>query len=418
MSGVVARLLRGVGLERRVSYEDSKRLARTEDVGARRKLAANRTLRPELLYYLAEDPAAEVRREIAANPKTPVQADLLLARDRDDGVRRDLARKIARLAPDLDADSQDEMQKRAVQLLEILARDQLVQIRRAIADAVKDLPTAPVGAIRALARDAEIEVAGPVLQFSPLLEDSDLLEIIGADPIPGALSAIARRHGLTEPVAESIAASDNESAVAALLANGSAQIREETLDALIDRAPPRQSWHGPLVRRPKLSATAVTRLAGFVARSLIEVLQQRADLDEASARALAEAVEARLATGGGDTAADDAPEAVARKLQEAGALNEDRLSEALDAGDREFMVESLALLADMRRVAVERVLSSQSPKGVTALAWQAGLSMRFATVLQSRLARIPPKALLVADPAGDYPLGEDEMVWQMEFFAG
>ena len=219
MRSMVSRLLRGVGLERRISYEDSKRLARAEDIGTRRKLAANRSLRPEMLYYLAEDPAAEVRREIAANPKTPVQADLLLARDRDDGVRRDLARRIARIAPGLDAESQDEMQKRAVQVLEILARDQLVQIRRMIADAVKDLPTAPVGAIRVLARDTEIEVAGPVLQFSPLLEDSDLLEIIGADPVPGALSAIARRNGLAEAVADSIAAGDNDSAVAALLAN-------------------------------------------------------------------------------------------------------------------------------------------------------------------------------------------------------
>ena len=416
MRSMVSRLLRGVGLERRISYEDSKRLARAEDIGTRRKLAANRSLRPEMLYYLAEDPAAEVRREIAANPKTPVQADLLLARDRDDGVRRDLARKIARIAPGLDAESQDEMQKRAVQVLEILARDQLVQIRRMIADAVKDLPTAPVGAIRVLARDTEIEVAGPVLQFSPLLEDSDLLEIIGADPVPGALSAIARRNGLAEAVADSIAAGDNDSAVAALLANTSAQIREETLDALIDRAPPRQSWHGPLVRRPKLSAAAVTRLAGFVARSLIEVLQQRSDLDPGTAQALAEAVEARLAADPGDAA--DPPEETAHKLLAADELDEDRLAEALETGNRAFLVESLALLSDIPRVAVERVLSSQSPKGVTALAWKAGLTMRFATVLQSRLARIPPKALIVADPAGDYPLSEEDMLWQMEFFAG
>ncbi|MHA1114115.1 MAG: DUF2336 domain-containing protein, partial [Alphaproteobacteria bacterium] len=339
MSGIVARLLRGVGFERRVSYEDSKRLARTKDVGARRQLAANRTLRPEMLYFLADDPAAEVRREIAANPKTPVQADLLLAHDRDDGVRHDLAHKIARLAPDLDANGQDEMQRRTVQVLEILARDQLAQIRRMIADAVKDLPAAPTGVIRVLASDAEIEIAGPVLQFSPLLGDSDLLEIIASDPIPGALSAIARRHSLAEPVAESIAGSDNDSAVAALLANKSAQIREETLDALVGIAPRRESWHAPLVRRPKLSATAVTGLAGFVARSLIDVLQQRTDLDQGTARALAEVVESRLAEAGAEDPADT-PEAEARRLRDMGALDEDRFSEALDAGDREFIIES------------------------------------------------------------------------------
>ncbi|MBZ0325823.1 MAG: DUF2336 domain-containing protein, partial [Alphaproteobacteria bacterium] len=149
---------------------------------------------------------------------------------------------------------------------------------------------------------------------------------------------------------------------------------------------------------------------------LIEVLQQRSDLDPGTAQALAEAVEARLAADPGDAA--DPPEETARKLLAADELDEDRLAEALETGNRAFLVESLALLSDIPRVAVERVLSSQSPKGVTALAWKAGLTMRFATVLQSRLARIPPKALIVADPAGDYPLSEEDMLWQMEFFAG
>ncbi len=41
-----------------------------------------------------QDPAPAVRRAIAANPHTPRQADTILAKDTDYGVRCELARKI------------------------------------------------------------------------------------------------------------------------------------------------------------------------------------------------------------------------------------------------------------------------------------------------------------------------------------
>ncbi|MCH8922737.1 MAG: hypothetical protein IIA67_06270, partial [Planctomycetes bacterium] len=61
-----------------LSYDDSKSLARDHDGGKRRKLAARRDVRPEILYYLATDELVEVRREIATNTQTPRHADRLL----------------------------------------------------------------------------------------------------------------------------------------------------------------------------------------------------------------------------------------------------------------------------------------------------------------------------------------------------
>ena len=98
-------------------------------------------------------------------------------------------------------------------------------------------------------------------------EPSLLAEIsVGAgDPIPGAVSASAQRAGVAGKVADAIVAVDDEAAIAALLANPSAQIREETLDLVVERAPARASWHPALVRRPLLPARLVKRVASFVA---------------------------------------------------------------------------------------------------------------------------------------------------------
>jgi len=44
--------------------------------------------------------------------------------------------------------------------------------------------------------------------------------------------------------------------------------------------------------------------------------------------------------------------------------------------------------------------------------------MKTAALLQIRLARIPPGNVLQARSGGEFPLTEDEMLWQLDFLAG
>ena len=53
-------------------------------------------------------------------------------------------------------------------------------------------------------------------------------------------------------------------------------------------------------------------------------------------------------------------------------------------------------------------------KAVTAVSWQAGLSMRTAIQIQLRRAKIPSSKLLNAKDGIDYPLDEEELRWQLE----
>ena len=96
-----------------LTYEDAKQLARHEDENVRAELAGRADLRPEILYFLAEDSSPKVRRLIAENLATPHHADLLLARDDDQAVRGGLAEKISRLAPDMDPGEQDKVKRMA-----------------------------------------------------------------------------------------------------------------------------------------------------------------------------------------------------------------------------------------------------------------------------------------------------------------
>lgn len=400
-------------------YEATKQQARDKDPAVRRKLARRKDLRPELLYYLAGDPDVDVRRAVAANAGAPVQADLLLARDKDDEVRTGLAAKIVQVAPGLDDAQRLAARKLTVEALTVLAQDQLTRVRRVLADALKDVAHAPPEVIRRLANDREIEVAGPVLQFSPLLTDDDLLAIIASGSVGGALGAISRRIGVRAPVADAVvAAADrtgDSSAITALLANASAQIREETLDQLIDRAPQHVDWHEPLVRRPKLSVGAATRLAQFVADGLIERLRNRADLDAATAEAVAAVVHRRLAgTGAAPQAAWEAESARAALLNEQGMLGEAEIIEAISTGNRHFVTAALAVRSGLSEGTVSKTLASHVAKAVVAVVWKAGLGMPLAFQIQVRMAGIAPDQALKPRESGTFPLSEDDLSWQVD----
>lgn len=421
------------------NFENAKMMAQSADPLVRQKVAAYPKTRPELLFYLAADAAPEVRHAIARNEATPRQADLLLARDKDGVVRRALAEKVAGLVPDLPAERYCQIERMTVECLETLARDQATEIREILAETLKHLPTAPHAVINRLARDVELSVCGPVLQHSPILTEEDLLDIILTGPVAGALSAIAGRSGVSASVADAIARSDDESAITSLLANPSAQIREETLDRILDQAPQHEPWHAPLVRRPKLPPRAVARLASFVADELLKALQERTDLDPAAARQLAEAVRQRVAkgadarprglvdfgeeelrgaagAGGEEKQSAERPTDRAHRLNKEGKLSEKLIEGSLFEGDRAFVMAALAELSGIPLGTVDRIVSTHSPKAVTALVWRTGLSMRFARQIQLRLAQISPKSALNARDGVDYPMSPDEMRWQLEFF--
>ncbi|MEQ9639480.1 MAG: DUF2336 domain-containing protein [Alphaproteobacteria bacterium] len=394
-----------------LSYDEQKQLVQSADPAMRRALAERTDVRPEILYYMTDDAAPEVRRALAGNAATPVQADLVLAKDVDEEVRCDLALKIARLVPDMAAEEQDRVRELTVETLEMLAHDQLPRVRAILSEELKQRREVPLKVVRELAHDIEAIVSAPILEYSPLLSDADLIEVIAAGTAREALAAIARREEVSSDVAEAVVATYDVAAVADLLANKSAQIREDTLDQIIDNAQEVENWHEPLVLRPELSVRAVRRIATFVAVSLVGILAERNDLDEDTADMLAQAVRERIKS---EEPGEGEELLRAQRMFEAGNLDDEALCEAIEAGNRAFVVAALTLATALTGAAVRKALASGSGQVVTALVWQAGYAMRTALRVQSKIARLSPGRMLNARDGVDYPLSEDEMRAEVE----
>ena len=421
-------------LPENIGYDEARDFARHEDVNVRRALAQRADLTAEILYYLAEDASPEVRRAIAGNATAPMHADLLLARDQDESVRGNLAAKIAKLAPGLGPAEQDRIRKMAYEAIEILARDQTARVRQILAEELKDIAEAPAAIILQLARDAELIVAEPVLSFSPVLTDEDLIEIIAGNPPRGARSAIARRENLREKVSDAIVGADDVEAVAALLANHSAQIREETLDRIVSRAVDIESWHAPLIRRPVLPRKAAVRIARFVADSLIDQLQERQDLSMDVLEEVRAVVQRRIDEGdlpapgaknknkGKAKAApeESASESLtrARALHKKGRLDEETVASAARGNSKAFVIAALSVRSGLPQEVVGTVFRDRSAKGITAITWKAGFSAKLAEQLQGKLAGVTPRDILRPRDDGTFPLGADDLEWQVDFLAG
>lgn len=400
-------------------YEEQRARLESGASRDRRALAGREDTRPEILFYLADDEDVDVRRAVAANRSTPHQADFRLTRDPDEEVRCELARKVARLLPDLPPQEQGRLRDRVIELIEILARDQLPAVRRVLSEELKTSPNVPKPVVQRLAHDLDLIVAAPVLEYSPLLGDEDLLEIIATCQVEGALAAISRRRDLPASVSDAIVATLDIPAVAALLANPSASLREEVLDRVIDSATSVEAWHQPLVLRTELSMRAIRRIAGFVASSLVDQLMTRSDLDEETAATLARRVRERVSSGAHENPHQEF-EALLAQLQDRhtrGEIMEDEIEQAVDGGRRDFVIAALAVRAALRPAAVRQILGARLPKPVIALVWRGGLSMRLAVKIQRQIALIPQSSILHARGGTAYPLTPDEMTWHLEFFS-
>ncbi len=409
---------RSSGKRKAPVYDKAKKIAESGSVKERTKLAAYDDLDPEFLYYFAKDDAPEVRRAVAKNDGTPLQADVVLAEDSDTQVRVDLAHKIGRIIPTLTEEENERLTEMAMQVLEILARDNEATVRAVIADEIKLLTNVPKRLIKQLARDVEDVVAMPILEYSPLLSQQELTQIIASGVTGSALAAIACRNGLTGEVAEALAGTGDKAAVLALLENETASINEKAYDMIGAEAPDIPEWHRPLVDRSNLTEHTIRRIATFVSAALFERLIDRSGLDEDAETELRRSVRKRIEAG--DLPDPDNPrkpaDERAKKLFKKGALTEDVVQTAIEDGDVALVPHALVLLSGIPLDKVKALLGANNGKAVTALAWKAGLGMHSSVMIQRRVAKVQPKNMLQAVKDGQFPIAEDEMDGFLEYF--
>lgn len=118
---------------RKMSYDEARASLERHAHNARLFLAARADVEPEILYHLATDETVDVRLLVAANPRTPQQANKILAGDRDEDVRCILASKVGREVADPKSALTPRAHALAIEIVERLTHDKSARVREALA---------------------------------------------------------------------------------------------------------------------------------------------------------------------------------------------------------------------------------------------------------------------------------------------
>lgn len=404
------------------AYEESRSIAASGNVDKRQWLASQNGLQPEFLYLFATDKAKDVRMAVAGNEYTPLQADVILASDDSEDVRVELAAKVSRLMPNLDASRSDKVAEMVLEIVFLLAADRAVAVRQIVAEEIKSLNNVPEKLVDQLAWDAETAVSTPVLEFSPLLSERQLTEIIRSGIDGGALEAIARRHGLQDSIAAALVGERDEGSVVSLLENDSADISETSFEMISNMAQNSNQVLDGMIERDDLTLSTIRRIATFVGNAVIDRILERnkrcPGLDDETIRAIRKKVHERVMSGEADD--DPLPGDVARERAEMlygkDELTNKEIKQAIRDGDRLFTIHALALLAGLPWEKVRDLLNSNSSKSVVALCWKAELSAKFSVLVQQKLARLTGSAIIRPAANGAYSMSDEELEWYLEFF--
>ncbi len=166
-------------------------------------------------------------------------------------------------------------------IMEKLAFDMEMEVRKRLADTLSDADAAPHELLTRLASD-EVEVARPLLMKSGLLQDSDLLEII-KQCSQEHLLAVSMRSQVSEHVSDALVEKGNDTVLGSLAGNAGAELSQSTMETMVERSEGGNSdLQEALVTRKDLPKELMQKMYKHVSSALREhIISQGVEIADA-----------------------------------------------------------------------------------------------------------------------------------------
>ncbi len=281
----------------------------------------------------------------------------------------------AKVAGDFDAKALSENERRlAEEIFQVMVKDAEVRVREALAQNLKENTGVPHDVALSLAKDVET-VALPVLQFSEVLTDKDLIQIV-ASQSPAKQVAIAKRAQISENVSEALVDAGNEEAVTSLVANVGAEISEKSLQKVVDDLGDREAIQDAMVHRPKLPVAVSERLVTVVSEKfLVEMINHHDLPEDVVTDMILQARERAVLSLSTDSDEADVGTLV-RQLNENGRLTPSIMLRGLCMGDLTFFEAALAERAGISLTNARRLIHDSGSLGLRTICRQANIPVQ------------------------------------------
>ncbi|HEY5598574.1 MAG TPA: DUF2336 domain-containing protein [Kiloniellales bacterium] len=272
----------------------------------------------------------------------------------------------------------------AIAIIERLAVDVERQVREALCAHVMHCPFLPEGIAMTLARDVE-SVALPIIRYSEVFSDDDLLAIV-RDGAAAKQVAVASRKHVTEAVADALVDTRRKEVVGALLGNRGAEIGDGAYTRVIDAFAEDGDIHALLIDRAALPASVMARLITCVSDLLRQRLVERHRFPELLAKEIVMHGRDRAVSGAvmPNTPRDEVERLLAA-LRATHGLSPTFLLRALCKGDLDFFESSLAAISRLPQENVTQLIRDRGPSGFRSLYVRAGLPPQLCAAFRTAL---------------------------------
>jgi uncharacterized protein (DUF2336 family) len=200
-----------------------------------------------------------------------------LAENRAGFARSALFDRVSQLLFESEGELSPEVRTLIDQILTGLIHHVEGEVRQRVSQRLATLKSAPHELTKLLAND-EIEIARPVLHHSPVLSESDLIEIVERKTV-GHREAIAKRPEVPASVSAALVAAKEPKVVEALLANMGAAIPRAVFGDLVKLAEAVDSIRKPLVARKDMPKDLAHKMFWFVSAAMRHAILERFAVD-------------------------------------------------------------------------------------------------------------------------------------------
>lgn len=319
----------------------------------------------------------------ATAPRLTLDDCARLERDRSPKVRAETAVRVARVFAE--AEISPHAREIALEIIERLARDIEVQVRRAVSEQLKHCPALPAAITRGLAHDVE-SVAVPMIRSSTVLDDAELVAII-RDGNPAKQIAVAERVTVSTAVSTALVETRRREVVGTLLANHGAEIAEPAYRAVIADHGDDRTVQNLLVDRPALPIGVTARLIDRVAFALRERLIARHGIPrDVVDNVVDSGREQVLADQAGALTLPAEMDFLVQRLKARGALSTGFALRALAGGDLHLFEATMACHAGIPTENARALIRDTGPEGFRRLYAQAGLPQELYPAFRDALA--------------------------------
>ncbi len=261
----------------------------------------------------------------------------------------------------------------AADIFKVMVNDAAVRVRAALSESLKDNPEIPHDIAVKLAHDVS-EVALPMIEYSDVLSDADLTEIVKSQSADYQV-AVAKRQNVSESVSEALASTKNEKVVATLVANDKAKISEKTMNRVLDDFGNSEAVNAPLTMRSELPLTVAERLVSLVSDNLRTHLLTHHELSANSAADLMLQAREKATVSLLDREDETSTVgALVEQLHQNGRLTSTLLLRALCMGDMPFFEAGMARLAGIPVINAYKLIHDKGDLGLHALFNHCGFS--------------------------------------------